>query len=131
MYHGGLMQNYWAYSCRAHFAGAVCGLPCNVISPVGENLANSTNYTHYLTQSVNLDCKVVHLDFNGEKLRAAKQKYGPKFKISDPGYLGAILISSESEEFTIDDIIKEFEIEILDDYFTRSLNHRHAGNIEP
>jgi len=26
VYHGGLMQAYWAYSCRAHFIGAVAEL---------------------------------------------------------------------------------------------------------
>ena len=25
MYHGGLMQAYWAYSCRAYFVGAIAG----------------------------------------------------------------------------------------------------------
>jgi hypothetical protein len=73
----------------------------------------------------------LHLDFNWERLKAAKDKYGSKFKVSDPGYLGAVVISSETEEFTIEDIIKEFEFELLDDYFDRCLDHRHAGNIEP
>ncbi|NSW92050.1 MAG: carbon-nitrogen hydrolase family protein [Firmicutes bacterium] len=130
MYHGGFMQNYWAYSCRAHFAGAVSGLPCTIISPVGELIASSTNYFSFVTATVNLDCKVIHLDWNWDKLRAAKQKYGSKFKISDPGFLGAVLISSESDDFSIDDIVKEFEFELLDDYFARSLAHRHS-NIEP
>jgi predicted amidohydrolase len=129
MYHGGLMQNYWAYSCRAHFVGSISGSGCpgTIISPVGETIAKTTNYFKYVTKDINLDCKVVHLGFNREKIIAAKNKYGEMFKISDPGYLGAILISSESNEITIDDIIKEFEIELLDDYFERCRVHRNKN----
>ena len=130
MYHGGLMQNYWAYSCRAHFVSAVAGLPSGIISPVGESIASSTNYFHYVTGRVNLDCAVVHLDYNWPKLDAMKAKYGPGVKIADPGYLGSVLISSEMEELTISDLIAEFEIERLDDYFSRSLDHRQK-NLEP
>jgi hypothetical protein len=60
-----------------------------------------------------------------------KAKYGPKTKMIDPGYLGAVLISSETDEFTIDDMIKEFKIEVWDDYMARALAHHHdPKNIE-
>ena len=125
VYHGGLMQAYWAYSCRAHFVGAICNLPCEIISPLGRTLARSTNYFHYATAAVNLDCRMAHLDFNRERMQAAKDKYGPKITITDPGLLGSVLISSESDQLTADDVVKEFEIELLDDYFQRSLALHH------
>ena len=59
-----------------------------------------------------------------------KAKYGAGVKITDPGYLGAVLISSETKEVTISELIAEFEIERLDEYFNRSLAHRHR-NLEP
>ena len=131
MYHGGLMQAYWAYSCRAHFVGACSGLPSAILSPAGEILATTTNYFSCVTATVNLDCALIHLDYNWDKIRAMTDKYGPKVKMHDPGLLGAVLISSETTEFTINDMIKEFGIELLDDYFRRALDHRHApGNIE-
>ena len=131
MYHGGLMQAYWAYSCRAHFVGAICNLPSGIISPTGETLAETTNYMDYVTQTINLDCKVVHLDYNWKKLDAAKKKYGRGFTMKDPGKLASVLISSELEDITIDEIIEEFEIETLDDYMARALEHRHTpGNME-
>jgi hypothetical protein len=132
MYHGGLMQGYWAYSCRAHLVTAIAGPPSAVLSPVGDVLASTTNYFDFVTTTVNLDCCVVHLDFNWEKLTAMKHKYGPQASMVDPGYLGAVLIASESEERTVDDLIAEFEIERLDDYWARSLAHRHdPRNMEP
>lgn len=131
-YHGGLMQKYWAYSCGAHFAAAVAGLPSSIISPIGEVLASSTNYFDFCTTTVNLDCCVVHLDYNVDRLRAVKAKYGSKVRIIDPGYLGTVLVSSEDEDKTIKEIINEFEIEVFRDYMSRALAHRHdPANMEP
>lgn len=131
MYHGGLMQAYWAYSCRAHFVGAINGLPCEIRNPQGEVIASSTNYFDYAVAEVNLDCRLAHLDYNWSRLRELKNKYGPKVTISDPGFLGSVRISSEDERISVDEMIAEFQIELLDDYMARALAHRHApGNTE-
>ena len=131
MYHGGLMQAYWAYSCRAHFVGAVSGLPCEIRNPLGEVVASSTNYFDFVVADVNLDCRLAHLDYNWSRLRDLKAKYGPKVTIHDPGFLGSVLISSEDAAVSVDEMIAEFHIELLDDYMARALAHRHApGNME-
>ncbi|HUU28206.1 MAG TPA: carbon-nitrogen hydrolase family protein [archaeon] len=131
MYHGGLMQAYWAYSCRCHFVGAVAGLPCEIRNPLGNVVASSTNYFDYVVADVNLDCRLAHLDYNWSRLQALKDKYGPKVRITDPGFLGCVLVSSEDREISVDEMINEFEIELLDDYMARALAHRHKpGNMQ-
>ncbi len=133
MYHGGLMESYWAYSCRAHFVGStgVDTLPNEFYSPVGHRIATSTNYYQPITTTLNLDCVVAHIDFNGDKFVALKKKYGPEVTIFDPGLLGSVLITSESETVSIDEMVAEFGIELLDDYMARSLAHQHdAANRE-
>jgi len=133
MYHGGLMQSYWAYSCRCHFVGAIAGraTPSEIRNPLGQIIASNTNYFNFAVARVNLDCELAHLDYNWERLRKLKAKYGPKVTISDPGCLGSVLISSEHETVGVDEMIKEFEIELLDDYFARALAYRHEpGNME-
>jgi hypothetical protein len=133
MYHGGLMQGYWAYSCRCHFVGAIAGKTTRseIRNPLGEVVASATNYFDFAVATVNLDCALVHLDYNWDRLRKLKARYGPKVKITDPGCLGAVLVSSEHETISVDDMIKEFEIELLDDYFARSLARRHKpGSME-
>ena len=123
MYHGGMMQAYWAYSCRSHFVGAIAGraTPSQIRNPLGQVLASNTNYFDCAIATVNLDCALVHLDENWGRLRAMKAKYGPEVKITDPGQLGSVLIASEHGTVSIDEMIDEFEIERLDDYFARSL----------
>lgn len=120
VYHGGLMQPYWAYSCRSHFVGAVTGLPCEIYNPLGEKVAHSTNYFDYAVATVNLDCRLAHLDYNWERLRRMKEKYGPAVTVNDPGFLGSVLISSEHPALTVEQIAKEFQIELLDDYLNRA-----------
>ena len=124
MYHGGLMQAYWAYACRAHMATAICGMPSGVISPIGQTLAMSTNYFDFVTCMANLDCQIVHLDENWPRLQAMKDAYGPRVTITDPGYLGSVLITSEDEEVSSEEMVEAFEVELLDDYMERSLAHR-------
>jgi predicted amidohydrolase len=131
-YHGGLMQNFWSYSCRAYMASSIyTHSPSTILSPVGEEIASTTNYYHFITRTVNLDYAVLHIDLNGSKFNQIKQKYGPKVRIHDPGYLGAVLMTSETEQFTVQDVIREFELELLEDYLARSLTHRNEpGNLE-
>jgi len=122
MYHGGFMQQVWAYFCRSHFASAVDSGPCEIYNPAGVKIASTTNYFNTATGTANFDGALFHVDYNifDGKYKEAKKYYGPGIKISDPGYLGAVYITSESTEFTINDIAKKFELEKLDDYFKRS-----------
>ncbi len=131
MYHGGLMQTYWAYSCRSYFVGAIAGPPSEIRNPFGEIVASTTNYRDFAVADVNLDYCLAHLDYNREKLSELKARYGPDVSIHDPGYVGSVLITSLHEELSAVDMAKEFEIELLDDYIKRALAHRHApGNME-
>lgn len=126
-YHGGLMQNYWAYTCGAYLATAVYPpAPSGIVSPVGESVASTTNYRHEVVVTVNLDCAVIHIDYNHRKFRAIKERYGRAVRIHDPGRIGSVLLSAESAELTVDEVIKEFELELLPDYFARVRAHRNG-----
>lgn len=128
MYHGGLMQSYWAYRCNSYFVGAVAGVSASVLNPLGTEVAVSSNYFPSLTTSINLDYQLVHLDYNWEKLDALKQAYGRQVQIYDPGRLGSVLISSESESVDSKQMIEEFEIESWRDYYQRSLLDHQADH---
>ena len=124
-YHGGLMQGYWAYSCRSHFVGSIRRIaPSEIRNPLGNVIATNTDYFDYAVADVNLDCELVHLDFNQSRLKAMKKKYGRAVTISDPGLLGSVLISSSHETLGVQSMINEFEIERLDDYMERALEDR-------
>ena len=46
---------------------------------------------------------------------------GSDVRITDPGLLGSVLVSSEITERTVDDLFAEFDIEPLDDDLARSI----------
>jgi hypothetical protein len=126
MYHGGPAQGMWAYTCRSHFVASVYpGNPSEIRNPAGDIVATSTNYFDFAVSRINLDMKLVHLDYNREKLTALKAKYGSGVTILDPGKLGSVMVSSENKEITVDQMIQEFDIELLDDYLNRARGFRY------
>ncbi len=127
-YHGGLMQNYWAYSLRSYLAASIRPpAPSAIISPLGETMAESTNYFAQVTQRINLDYALAHLDGHWDKLAAMKAKYREAVGIHDPGRLGSVLITAESPDLTVAQLLAEYEIEPLDDYLDRTRAHRRTA----
>lgn len=129
MYHGGMVQEKWALTCRSYFAGAIHNKKSRILNPVGEELAHTSDGFWYATQKINLDYAMVHLDHNyfGEnKLAAVKEKYGDLFVIHNPDHLGYVMISYEGTDRTIMDIVKEFKLTLLDDYFNNCRTHRNT-----
>lgn len=123
-YHGGLMQNYWALSCRSYFVS--CVNPPNrsaIIDPTGHEVASTSTYDWLITRTVNLDYAVAHLDRHREKLLQLKAHYGRDVMIEDPGLVGMVLVLSQSDEVNAVDMLREFEIQELDSYFAESTAH--------
>lgn len=126
-YHGNFMQNVWAYWSNSFFIGSINGggTPSEIRNPLGEVVASSTNYFDFAVATINLDSRVVHLGYNFGKLDALKKKYGTAVTIADPGRLGPVLVSSVSDKYTVDQMLKEFDIELNVPYFNRSREKRN------
>ena len=123
-YHGGLKQDQWAYALRSYMASAITGNTGRIINPFGQVIASTTNYYDYVTTAVNLDYKIVHLDYNMEKIQQAKKKYKQSLTVHDPGNVATVMLTCEADNMQIDDIIKEFQIETYDEYLQRSIEFR-------
>ena len=126
-YHGGLRQEQWAYECRSYFAGAIGEAPGRILNPYGQVVAQTTNYTNFVTATVNLDYELCHIDYNMDKINVAKRKYKDALTVYDPGFVGSLMLSCESPDMNVQDIIDEFEIERLNDYIKRALKHREEN----
>ncbi|MDP7398669.1 MAG: nitrilase-related carbon-nitrogen hydrolase [Lentisphaeria bacterium] len=131
VYHGGLMQQVWAYTCQTHFIGAVAGLPSGIINPIGETIAQTTNYRDHVSSIVNLDCTVAHYDCNWEKFAELRETHGAGVTIDDPGLLASVLITNHMNDTTIDQLVDTFGIERRRDYMKRALAfHTAPGHRE-
>ncbi len=129
MYHGNhVVQSWWAYSCRAHMVSAVANLPCEIRNPYGEVIASNSNYRDFAVGTINLDCCMVHYDRNREKLVALKNRYGERVTIHDPGYYGSVLVTSETDDISAVEMVREHEMELLDEYLDRELDLQLSSN---
>lgn len=127
MYHGGLMQEMWAYDCRSFFVSSLPFPGCGILDPFGRPLKLSDCYTSVPKATVNLDRAMVHLDFNCAKFPEIEKKYLGEVAIDIPPNIAPALIYSLTDKRSAMDIVKEFELELLDDYFERSLKANAAN----
>lgn len=127
MYHGGLAQAQWAYSCQSWFVGSVgiTNLPSQIRNPFGKVVATTPTHFNFIVSTINLDCELVHLDHNVIKLIELKKKYGDKVTIYDPNEIGVVMITSEEDNTSAEDMVKEFNIETVDHYFDRTRSDRN------
>jgi predicted amidohydrolase len=126
-FHGGYMQEHWAYTIGAHLIASVYPPAVSgILSPTGEHLARTTNYRDEVVAEINLDARLLHIDHNRPRFADIKSKYGPRVTIHDPGLIGVVLLTSHDDAVTADDVIAEFELEPVLDYFDRVRAHRDA-----
>jgi len=91
-----------------------------IVDPLGRTLAESSHYGRIIFAQVNLDSRVVHIDYNAEPVRRMKEKYGPQVKVETASPEAVYLLSSLHPEKSMDAMIAEFGIETLDDYLNRA-----------
>jgi hypothetical protein len=89
-------------------AAVAPGCNSEIYNPLDEKITSNTNYFDFAVVTVNLDCALVHLEYNWSRLAALKDKYCQKAAITDPGELGSVLVSSARrsifEKATLDEL---------------------------
>jgi len=95
-----------------------------IVDPLGRKLAESSMYGKIIFSKINLDFKIVHIDYNIERVANLKKKYREYVKIEVASPEAVYFLSSFHPEKSIEEMIEEFEIETLDEYFLRSRKER-------
>lgn len=67
---------------------------------------------------------MVKRDLGWERYSEIKKKYGEKIKIDVPENLGVALFSSVSDEISAKQVLSEFGILPIDEFFTNDFNKR-------
>ncbi|HBR19427.1 MAG: hypothetical protein A2Y13_04435 [Planctomycetes bacterium GWC2_45_44] len=125
MWEGGLHLQRWALELQCYMASAVLsGRTSKIISPLGKILVVGSDYQPVIFQDVNLDFEVCHIDRNIEKIKAVKAKYGDKAVVDIATTEGRLMIASNVKGVSTKDLISEFSLERLDDYYKKSRNLR-------
>jgi len=116
MFHGGSMQQSWAYDCRTVFAVACKDISSDIIDPFGRNLSSSSFHTRITWARVNLDRFFMHGDNNSQHFPEIRRKYGDRVLIDTCSRLGTALLYSEDESISAKQIAEEFGLTAIDDY---------------
>jgi predicted amidohydrolase len=120
MFHGGHLQQNWAYQCRCYFAAACKDNTSDILDPHGRIL-NSTNfYGRIAWARVNLDRFCMHQDGNNVKFPEIRRKYGSKVLIDAAPDLGTAVMYSLTDEISAAEMAMESGLVSFDDYLAAS-----------
>jgi predicted amidohydrolase len=123
-YRGGDRVPGIALNNHCFFASSVPAENGVIVDPLGRTLAESSNYGRIIFARINLDSKVVHIDYNIDRVRQMKEKYGPAVKIEVASPEAYYYITSLHPDVSVEEMIKEFEVETLEDYLNRARSVR-------
>lgn len=124
-YHGGFWQRAWALTCRSYFIASTLGKKGkDVWGPSGESLFHLNDYFQTGSVKINTNYAVCHLDFNWGGLEKAVETYGPRVTVRDPGSVGCVTLLSNDPALKVESVVKEFGLELLSDYYARSVKLR-------
>jgi predicted amidohydrolase len=127
MFRGGKMVPGAAMRNQCFIASAVPGENGLIVDPLGRTLAESSQYGKIIFARINLDSRVVHIDYNEDRVRRLKEKYGPAVKVEVASPEAVYYLSSLHPEKSIGDLLREFGIETRDAYLDRARGVRQAN----
>jgi predicted amidohydrolase len=124
MYPGGLQLKMWAFKYAIYFVSAITGEGSVIVDPLGRVLATSSVYSPVICKTINLDYKIIHIDYHYEKMDSIKRKYGAKVEIEVSRPEGIFLLTSNLKDLSVNDLINEFQLDTREEYFQKSARIR-------
>lgn len=124
MFRGGKMVPAIALANQCFFASAVPDENGVIVDPLGRTLAESSQYARIIFARLNLDSRVVHIDYNESRVARLKAAYGPLVQVVTASPEAVYWLSSLDPDKSIQDMIRQFQIEVRDDYLDRARAER-------
>ncbi len=137
---GGLTESHTAQQSISQEAIAV-ELGCYVVAAIGSDLGQIVDLTGrqlvesyfaqpVITREINLNRRLLHLDYNYGKMDEMLAKYGPDLTFDYVCPEARYAIGCEREGLDIEQVIDEFGLERRDDYFRRANAVQAAALVE-
>lgn len=131
MYRGGLQTQIWAHDLSLYVVSSITGPHSMIVNPLGHVIAMSEAYNPIISRIINLDYVVCHIDYNNTRWQALKEKYGRDAELEVASPEAKFLLTSCAQGIHARDMVKEFDMETLEDYWVRanSIRERALRNI--
>ena len=121
MWSGGLRTRTWALLNGCYFVSSLPGAGSVVVNPLGRVLAESgLSHPRIMTRRINLDYKVLHLDYNQVKIAELHKRFGSQIELEIHDPEDRMLLSSTTPELTAEQICSEMGLEPVEDFLARS-----------
>jgi predicted amidohydrolase len=126
MYRGGLQLQAWAHELRLYIVSAIGAELGQIVDMSGKVLGEST-YEAVIARRLNLDRRLLHMDLNWDKMDAMLEKYGTDISFEYFTREGKYTVASESDDISVDEMIREFGLEEQPQYFSRAMRVREEA----
>jgi beta-ureidopropionase len=110
---GGRILNYYAWRNSCYILSSTGG-DARVVDVSGNDLDSSSTFVRYAWANVNLDKVTVDTWPTRDRLPEIFKKYGDRLKIKVWDYTDVITIESLDPQLKVMDVLKEFEIQTID-----------------
>jgi len=125
MYPGGMQVQLWALDFGFWMVTAIASPHSVIVNPLGRILAHAQpSYMPIVSQRLNLDAVVLHLDYNHPKLLRLKERYGADAELEIRQPEARCLLTCHCPNASVWDWVREFELEPIDAYFARARRER-------
>ena len=118
-YRGGMQVRYWAFELGLYMVSAVLGEGGQIVDLTGRVLEQST-YEELIVHRLNLNRRLLHMDYNWEKMDKMLEKYGGALTFDYVTPEACFAIGCTQPGLEIEEIIAEFGLERRRDYFARA-----------
>ncbi len=125
MYRGTRQMQAWALEFGFYLVSAITAELGQIVDQTGQILRTSYHEV-LITQKLNLNRRLLHFDFNWDKLDAMLEKYGDDLTFDPTAPEGRFALGCKREGLSVEEVIDEFGLERLEDYWARVLNMREA-----
>ncbi len=125
----GRLLDSWVVRYGFALAGSTWYDSNRLLDCTGAVVARTSDYCPYTTGVLNLNRRVVHMDGNMGALDKMRTKYAGDVIVEDMRDEAVVVITSLKKGLEVKDLIREFGVETLHDYFQRSRRVRkeHGG----
>jgi len=94
-------------------------MPAGILDGAGRWLARTDRFSWWVSATLDLERTVFHWDFQGEKLRAVRAKYGARVRIETFGEEAWFALEPAAPDVSIPEIAREFGLVTHREYMAR------------
>lgn len=134
-YAGGRPLSAMAFMTRRFVVSATWPRKCRVFDISGDVIESCGRLADFIIATIDLERRLFHWDYQGDRLDRIRNTYGRDVQIDIYHEEGWFALNSLRDDLTVDQLIREFELVTIDDYYVRTAarqaEHRPTRPIEP